>query len=491
MNRIICLVISSLIGWSAVPVWAADFIEMGSHRELFVDRFLIEELDSARLKLHEPKPAGVAVRFDRPWEGGTSSYYTVLQDDDVYRMYYRGSSGQLGTEQVTCYAESGDGIHWSKPNLGLFKVHGTRENNVILTPAFAGAATHNFCPFVDKRPDVSASERYKALGGDGRGLIPFVSADGIRWQKLSEHPVITEGAFDSQNVSFWSASENRYVCYFRIFQNGVRSVARSTSSDFLNWTSPLPMDYGGTPREHIYTNGTHPYFRAPHLYVSLARRFMPGRQVLNDAAARRLNLDRPGNYRGLIYDCSETVLMSSRGGQRYDRTFMEGFVRPGIDPRNWVSRSNTPALGVIPTGEGEMSLFVGRHRGQPSHHLARMTLRTDGFVSVHAPYKGGEMLSRPLRFVGQQLEINFATSAAGSLRVEIQDIDGRPIPGFTEDDCDEIIGDQIARIVLWNGKSDISAWSGKSVRLRFMLKDADLYSIRFQPTARAVEDAAR
>ena len=150
--------------------FAADVIDLGSRRELFVDHYLIDSLHHSRLRLHEPQPAEVAITFDRPWEGGTSSYYTVLKDRDVYRMYYRGSSGQPGSDQVTCYAESRDGIRWTRPNLRLFEVEGTRENNVILTPKYAGAATHNFCPFVDTRSGVPVSELYKAVGGDRRGV---------------------------------------------------------------------------------------------------------------------------------------------------------------------------------------------------------------------------------------------------------------------------------------------------------------------------------
>ena len=460
--------------------FAADVIDIGSRRELFVDHYLIDKLEEPRLELHEPQPAEIVITFDRPWEGGTSSYYTVLKDGDIYRMYYRGSSGQPGSDQVTCYAESQDGIRWTKPNLRLFEVQGTRENNVILTPEFAGAATHNFCPFVDTRSGVPASERYKAVGGDRRGLVPFASADGIHWRKLREQPVITKGAFDSQNVAFWSESEEAYVCYFRTFRNRVRSVSRSTSKDFGNWTDPVPMDFGDTAHEHIYTNGTHPYFRAPHIYVSLARRFMPARRVLNDQEVAKLDIEAPGNYPGLKLDCSDTILMTSRGGNRYERTFMEGFVRPGPDLRNWVSRSNTPALGVVPTGPGQMSLYVGRHRGQPTHHLHRFTLRTDGFSSVRAPYGGGEVVTKPLTFAGSELVVNFSTSAVGSMRVEIQDEAGQAIPGFSARECDEIIGDQIERVVSWTGRDDVSRLAGTAVRLRIVMKDADLYSMRFR-----------
>jgi hypothetical protein len=96
---------------------------------------------------------------------------------------------------------------------------------------------------------------------------------------------------------------------------------------------------------------------------------------------------------------------------------------------NWVSRTNYPACGIVQTGPAEMSIYVQRHYGQKTAHLEPRTLRLDGFASVHAPYKGGELLTRPLRFTGKELEINYATSATGSLRVEVQGAAGKPIPG--------------------------------------------------------------
>ena len=457
-------------------------LDIGSRLELFVDHYLIDRLAGVRLKLHEPQPAGIVLKFDRPWEGGSSGYITVVRDGETYRMYYRGLVVDEPRIQRTCYAESPDGINWTKPDLGLFEVDGTRKNNVILTPEIAGAATHNFCPFVDKRAGVSPFERFKALGGSRRsGLVPFVSGDGIRWRKLRAEPVITRGAFDSQNVAFWSETEGYYVCYFRIFRQGVRSIARTTSKDFLNWSEPVPMGFGDTPREHLYVNQTHPYFRAPHIYVALPVRFMPGRRVLSDIQVRELDLEGPGNYRALKEDVSETMFMTSRGADQYDRTFMQGFIRPGLELRNWTSRSNYPALGVVPTGPTEMSLYVKRHKGQPSIHLQRLTLRKDGFVSVNAPYRGGEMVTKPFRFAGKELVINFATSAAGGVRVEIQDESGRAIPGFSLEEADEIIGDQIERVVSWTGGSDVKKLAGRAIRLRLVLQDADLYSLRFRP----------
>ena len=445
-------------------------------RELFVDDYLIDRLDGASLRLHEPQPAGTAIAYDRPWEGRGSAYITVLKDGDTYRMYYRGSPGD--GPQVTCYAESDDGIDWTKPDLGLFEVAGTRDNNVVLTPEVGGDATHNFSPMLDRRPGVPEPEHYKALGGSGKdGLTAFASADGLRWRKLSEEPVITEGAFDSQNVSFWSQTEGLYLCYFRIFTNKVRTVARTTSEDYLHWTDPVEMEFGDTPMEHLYTNGTTPYFRAPHIYIALPGRFWPGRRAMSDEEAATLDVSEAS---GAANDSSDAVLMTTRGGNRYDRTFMESFVRPGPDSGNWVSRANYPAQGVVPTGDTEMSLYIGRGMGQESARLERLTLRTDGFASLSAGYGGGEMLTRPFHFGGSELQINYSTSAAGNIRVELHDESDAPIEGFTLDDCDEIIGDEVDRVVTWNGSSEVSKTARRPIRLRFAMKDADLYSLRFR-----------
>jgi hypothetical protein len=466
----------------------AAVVDIASRLELFVDHHLIERLDGTSLRLHEPKLAGVALQFDAPWEGAFCGYPTVIKDGDTYRLYYRGlpkARADGSTSESTCYAESRDGIQWTKPNLGLHEVHGTKDNNCILH--HAAPYSHNFSPFLDTRPGVPPEERFKAVGGTAKsGLVAWASGDGIRWRKLREEPVFRKGAFDSQNVAFWSEAEQCYLLYFRVFTagtaddkvwqpKGYRTVARTTSKDFLEWTEPERMTFGETPPEHLYTNQTHPYFRAPHLYVALPMRFLPGRKVLTDEQAAAL-----GVQKGYASDTAETVLLTSRGGNRYDRTVLEGFIRPGHDLGNWASRAGITALGVVPTGPGEISLYKQAHYAQPSAHLLRYTLRTDGFASVNAPFQVGEMVTKPLTFTGTELVVNFSTGAAGGIRVEIQDADGKPLPGFALAEAVETIGDEIGRVVRWKGGSDVSALAGKPVRLRFVMKDADLYALRFR-----------
>ena len=462
-------------------------IDIADRRELFVDRHLIESLDGgAALKLHTPVPAGKALVFDRPWEGVHCAYVTVIKDEGVYRMYYRGMpiGAKDGTNaETTCYAESKDGVTWTKPDLGLFEVKGTRQNNVIL--ADAAPYSHNFSPFIDNKPGVPSTERYKAVAGIAPGSLQFfASPDGVRWTKMEGKSFFEKGwVFDSQNVAFWSEAEGKYVLFYRRVVKNVRQIARATSDDLVNWTPGALMSGAAdppVPQEQFYTNQTHPYFRAPQVYVSLAARFMEGRATLSEQQRAVLKLDA-ANW--LTHDCSDAVFMTCRpGAERYDRTFAGAIIRPGLDPQNWVSRANYPALGVVPTGAGEMSLYVQRGYGQPTHHLERLTLRTDGFASVNSPGPPGEMRTRVLRFKGKSLELNYSTSAAGSVRVEIQDADGEPIPGFTAADAQPLTGDALDQVVAWKGAEEgqLASLAGKPVRLRFVLADADLYSLRFR-----------
>lgn len=473
---------------------AADPVEIGGRRELFVDRFLVDQLKGVRLQLHAPRDEGVAFAFDKPWEGLFSGYATIVTlDDGRLRAYYRGkavANRDGSEEEVTCVAESADGRAWTKPELGLYEANGTRANNIVLMGA--NTSPHNFCPFRDTRPGVPEGERFKAFGGtmEGGGLVAWKSADGYRWEKMADEPVIAKEMvpykymFDSQNVPFWSEAERKYVSYYRVFEEGIRRIVRSESDDFLKWSPPVLLGYRNpeieAPVEHLYTNQTSPYFRAPHLYVSVAARFMPGRQVLTDEQAKAIDVN-PGYFK----DTSDAIFMTTRpveGADHlavYDRTFLEGFIRGGIGAQNWVSRTNYPALNVVPTGPAEMSVYVNQDYAQPTAHLRRYSLRVDGFSSLHSGYADGHAITKPLVFAGRELSLNFSTSAAGGVKVGIEEPDGKPIPGFSVEDCQMQIGNEIDRRVTWKSGTDLGALAGRPVRLRISMKDADVFSFQF------------
>jgi hypothetical protein len=215
LNNIIklCVIINTLILSSAISGQKGGpdmkIICPGNRLELFVDDYLVSDLTNITFRLHTPVDEGPVIFFNKPWEGIFSGYSTIIKDDSIFRLYYRGvpTIGSDGSNaEVTCYAESRDGINWTKPGLGLFEINGSWQNNVIL--ANAAPVTHNFSPFRDDNPAIDDGYRFKALGGSSGGLIPYGSSDGIHWIRLSQLPVVTGGEFDSQNVYFWSVSES-------------------------------------------------------------------------------------------------------------------------------------------------------------------------------------------------------------------------------------------------------------------------------------------
>ena len=177
--------------------------------------------------------------------------------------------------------------------------------------------------------------------------------------------------------------------------------------------------------------------------------------------------------------------MASRDGVHFDR-WNEAFLRPGPQrPDTWnyghqfIAWHAVETKSDLPGAASEISLYAseGAWTGS-SNAMRRYTLRLDGFVSVNAPWKGGELITRTLKFDGRKLAINFATSAAGSVQVEIQHPNGTVVPGFGLNDCRELFGDSVDRTVTWQGGPDVSKLSGNALRLRFVLKDADLYSFQ-------------
>lgn len=455
---------------AGATVACAQAIDLGSRRELFVDRFLIEELRGVELRLHSP------VKAPRPKSPLPEKHMaTVIKDGDLYRAWYRSNdrsytgpthSGHPG--ETVNYAESRDGREWTFPNLHLHEVEGTRDNNVMLAklPPFLT----NFMPFLDARPGVDPAERYKAVAGypgggnklglkkAGIGLFGFVSADGLQWTKKNEIiPYRPEWrhAFDSPNVAFWSEAEQLYVCYFRTWtpSDRLRSVARSTSRDFVNWSDPVEMA-PNLPGEHLYTSGTHPYARAPHIYLSLPTRFVP---LASDSA-------------DTVQDnVTDVLFMTTRAGStHYDRPFTEAFIRPGLDADRWTNRANYVAQNVVQTGPSELSIY---HRSGD-----RYVLRLDGFASAQAGARQGELLTKTLKFTGGKLLLNFSASAVGSVRVDVLDAKGKVLAASLP-----VTGDAIDKAVTWRDGVSLAALNGREVRLRFTLQDVDLYAFQFVP----------
>jgi hypothetical protein len=491
-------------------------IDIGSRRELFVDDFLIDRLsDDVQMRLHHPVAREVVLTLDEPWEGsGSSGYQSVFRDGDIYRMYYKGWHIDFDEKakkirpapSAMCYAESDDGIHWQKPSLGVVEFQGSKENNIVLADgAVPGMRIIAGLMAITKDANPAATEegRYKAfaLSAKPKGIAPFQSADGIHWTPMTDFPVITDGAFDNQNVVFWNPSEKKYRAYWRHFIHGdnntttanpvgVRAIRTATSDDFLNWENQEDVSYVDSPEEALYNTPIKPYARAPHLLLGFPVRYIerdsPSLAALPEPEHRTMRKSINERYGTAL---TEGLFMVSRDGVQFKR-WNEAFLRPGPErPGTWnyghqfISWQPVETRSELPGAANELSLYAPESywTGKGSV-VRRYTLRLDGFVSLEAPMKGGEVITRPLQFSGDELSLNFSSSAAGDIRVEIQNENGDPFPGFSLDDCPPIFGDSVDRKVFWgDNKLSVRTLAGKTVRLRFHLRDANLYSFQFQP----------
>jgi hypothetical protein len=151
-------------------------------------------------------------------------------------------------------------------------------------------------------------------------------------------------------------------------------------------------------------------------------------------------------------------------------------------------------VGIARRGNKIYQYYCGTHlthggtRGMRGEEQAKQTKwgwmglaeqRLDGFYSADADYEGGRLRTPPIVFAGTRLEININTSAVGQARVAILDAEGKPIPGFSIQDCDPIATNDVAHRVTWKGNADVSGLAGKPVRLAFAMRAAKLYAFQF------------
>jgi hypothetical protein len=298
-------------------------------------------------------------------------------------------------------------------------------------------------------------------------LQAWHSADGIRWSRMRDQPVIDAGAFDSQNLAFYDAELGAYRAYWRYFTGGytdergwkpkgVRAIRTATSRDFFNWQDLTNLAYGpDAPEAQLYTNAVRPYFRSPHLLLGFPTRYEAKHEQV------------------------EPVFMTSRDGVNFRR--WEEPLIPITAPKDRDgNRSNymTNGLLQLPGSDRELSVYATEaYYTGPGSRIRRFTFRMDGFVSASAAGRG-EVITRPFSFTGSRLLLNLVSR--GETLIELQDEAGNALPGFTLADCTPLKGDFIDHAVAWKGGS-LQQFTGKPVRLRFNLAEADLFALQFAP----------
>ena len=270
----------------------------------------------------------------------------------------------------------------------------------------------------------------------------------------------TEGCyFDTLNTMTYDTLRGKYVAFVRGFHKGddynlekeevdtaLRDIRYTESTDLVNWSTPVPLNYGDDDTTQMYANAISQYERAPQLYIGLPTRLT----VIN------------GSFK------TDTMFMSSRDLVDWNR-YSDVYIDPGP---NWEYGDCYPSVGFVETATGdsdvptELSFYMKERSGRPI--LYRYSLRLDGFVSENG--KNGETLfTKPVVMNGSSLFVNYKAAEGGSMTVTISDGDGNSITS------EPMTGNSTDAAVSF-GSADLTVFEGKTVSISFTLNNAELYS---------------
>jgi len=476
---------------------ANDFIDIGNTKQLFIDDEIIASSSAIEFVMHSPFPTGeVLVKADLPFESGgyTYLYSSVIKDttDGKVKLWYDffkpNSEDPYDHDRHVAYAESTDGINFTKPLIGLYEINGSKENNVVIPGVIGGGAV-----WID--PNAPPEYKYKTQAKvypSGKFHM-HSSPDGIHWKHYAE--IDPQGPHDTQTIIFWDEKLNKYLFYGRYFleRNGIseRGVRRAeVNNDFreiLNTGLAIWPDMKDKSKysDIMKVGNSVDYYGAtvfPYegIYIMLAQAFwhwMPNTTYQGT--------DEPG-MRDIRLAVSRNSIDFKRVGNR------KPFLTPGT-----LGRFDSKQIWVLPNPvvmDDELWIYycgvnwdrAGRvdpesKDGKKKAAISRAVLRLDGFVSADASYETeGEIITKPIQFTGDRLEVNANTGAGGAIQVEILDENGNPIPGFTKEECNWIIGNSVRHPVKWKNEAELKSLNGEVIRLRVVMRDCELYSFQFK-----------
>lgn len=465
-----------------------NVINISGRREVFWDDFFIDtDRTTAGHRLIPPVKAGIGFVFDRPDERHSISYPNVVRDEVGYKLYYITFDPSMAERRYKLHVlESADGVTWTRPALDLFPDEDGGSNNVVID----GLDDSSLCVFYDTNPACPADERYKVLTMvfrdrklDIRTLWCYASGDGYHFKK--PYFVTDKGRFDSLNPFFWK--DGVYYGYVRdlhwVDGDCVRDVRRITSTDFVNWSEQVPLQYDDGFDYQMYTNNVMLYPRAPHMTVGFPTRYVERKTwTYNDEqfASRDTKLRASHSIEGRFARATtDAMFMCSRDGVHFHR-YNEAYMTPGLeDAYNWIYGDCYLSYPLVETGRHTYALFnveTGIGAENPAV-LRQYTIRKDGFACLAADNREEQyVVTKPFVFCGKALHLNFSTSAAGYIYADVLDEQGEKL---SDGESFEIFGDTTDREIRFADGSDFAAYEGKVIRLRFRMFDAKLYSLYF------------
>lgn len=469
--------------------------EVGAARELFLDDYRIESAHDVGRVVHPatttPDPV---LRADQPWEASAYIYGSVIKVGSIYRMWYTCYNDQAPNYHL-CYAESTDLEQWTKPlgrgSIGYKDIPASKTNIVA---EHGGNVAYN--------PDAPADRRYVMLtfrGGvpnDTMGYYTRFSADGYTWSEVGPKPALLDG--DVSNIS-WDPVSKRYVATIkkRMFTARTpgtyeRSAFVSTSADAITWTQPtiaVSGDYADDGRAEQLGGLESQVYGMPVMRYESGFVGFPWMFALTDFTS--------GEHKAAADGPVEVQIASSRDLAEWHRPVREPVIKTGL-PGSWNDGAHYTGTTLHVTPETITMMygaFNNEHGGadpnDPNRNvhmgqIGKATWRRDGWVSLTNGAAGGvgdpgQVTTKPIVFDGARLHLNAEVRPRGSIVVEVLDADGKVISGFGRGDAVPVRGNQLDARLTWRDGKTLASLAGQSVKLRFHIENADLYSFWITP----------
>jgi hypothetical protein len=463
--------------------WAQAPIEIGSRKQLFIDKRFIAAGEGVELRMNPAQKLGLILDEKGQPSSETGHTSRVIEDNGKIRLYV--GAGDL------FILESEDGIRFKRVDVRI----GRGELPTI---------------FLDKH-DPDPARRYKLFwlqmhnpfNPEKDGIYAGQSSDGTSFTTVGR---VLPFLIDNPTVVDWDERIGKYVIFTRTFSydsENQRRIARIETDDpmkpwpfrpgnpkqerltLANAPAVLEADKEDDPHSDIYYNSATIYPWAQDAYFMFTAQFRHLSPQRNPAL-------RPPNGNWEDFGLLEIQLASSRDGKQWERLSREPYFPTGLADE-WDRWYAVMAPGIVRRGNYLYQYYNSSGRTHDSAILrpeyektaARMggigvvRQRLDGFISADVGHRGGWLETPPLSFKGNVLRLNIDTGAMGTAFVELRDAEGKPIPGFTLADCEEIGGNFIDHRVYWKGKTDVSSLAGKPIRIHFKLKRAKFYGFQF------------
>ena len=494
-------------------------IEVSNRKQLFIDKKWFASEQGMTLTMNPPDKREIVIEPAHPWDAhAIYAYSTILEHEGKYMMWYDASSdisSKPNHYRGICYAESEDGLTWTRPDVNLYEWEGIKENNLVMPGCNGGIMIdpngpdeHRFKGLIlVTENSVWPASKGAICGQYGDKwileLYLCTSPDGIQWTRHT--PGVSDYFHDTQNHFFYDTRLGKYAAYFRTHEGG-RIVGRlevddpmdlpwiplgsedpdesfSTSKKHL-FPTALTADESDPPDTDLYTPCVHQYPWAEDAYFSFTTTYR--HYPVGDTDDTTLHgKDERGKYKndGPV----DVQLAVSRDGINWSRPDRRPYVALGLNGE-WDGGQSYMCLGMIRKGN-EIWMYDSPTRGThgvwdpanrpPERGLRRLVQRLDGFMSADAAYTGAEFTTPLITFDGAYLKLNVACSALGQVWVEIRDDKNHAIPGYSMVEAIDVDRNAIAAPVYWKEKDNVGELIGKPVRLHFKLRACKLYAFQF------------